>query len=327
LYRRRSYPAAVVVRTSLLDSSALTSDPELRAVAGELLARDPDGTRISRVLRRTYDMLLDGQHTGRYRWDQLYKTEKTHFGTLVEINLQREFGFADGLTMDFAICGIDVDCKYSQDRAEWMIPPEALGHIILGLWANDEQGRWSLGLVRANEQLLTASRGNRDLKRRLSAAGKGAVAWLFSGNELPENALLRIPPADVQQIFTCSRHGTKRVDMLFRLAQQRIISRTVVATVAQQEDYMKRVRGNGGSRSSLRPEGIVIIGQYESHRRIAQALAVPVPGPGESVSVRLARRHLRHVDLPFVRLGGDDWVVARPNDAVEEAPVLPDVRE
>jgi Restriction endonuclease NaeI len=43
---------------------------------------------------------------------------------------------------------------------------------------------------------------------------------------------------------------------------------------------MKRVRGNGGSRSSLRPEGIVIIGQYDSHRRIAQALAVPVPGRG-----------------------------------------------
>ena len=98
------------------------------------------------------------------------------------------------------------------------------------------------------------------------------------------------PSVDVHTIFKCSPHGTKRVDMLFRLAQQRLISRTVVATVAQQEDYMKRVRGNGGSRSSLRPEGIVIIGQYESHRRIAQALAIPVPGPGESVSVRLARR-------------------------------------
>jgi hypothetical protein len=291
------------------------------------MSRDLDGTRISKVLRRTYDMLLDGQHTGRYRWDQLYKTEKTHFGTLVEINLQREFGFADGAAMDFAICGIDVDCKYSQDRAEWMIPPEAVGHIILGLWANDDQGRWSLGLVRANEQLLTSSRGNRDLKRRLSAAGKAAVTWLFPDNELPENALLRIPQADVQRIFICSRHGTKRVDMLFRLAQQRIISRTVVATVAQQEDYMKRVRGNGGSRSSLRPEGIVIIGQYESHRRIAQALAVPAPGPGESVSVRLARRRPAHVDLRFVTLGANDWVVARPDDAVDEAPVLPDVRE
>ena len=39
------------------------------------------------------------------------------------------------------------------------------------------------------------------------------------------------------------------------LAQRRLISRTVVATVAQQEDYMKRVRGNGGSRTSLRPGG------------------------------------------------------------------------
>jgi Restriction endonuclease NaeI len=300
----------------------------LKAVAADLTSLDPDGTRISNVLRRTYDMLLDGQHTGgRYRWDQLYKTEKTHFGTLIEINLQREFGFADGKTMDFAIRGIDVDCKYSQDLADWMIPPEAVGHIILGLWASDDQGKWSLGLVRADDHLLTASRGNRDLKRRLSSAGKAAVTWLFKGYDLPENALLRIPPEDVQTIFTCSRHGTKRVDMLFRLAQQRIISRTVVATVAQQEDYMKRVRGNGGSRSSLRPEGIVIIGQYESHRRIARALRIPVPGLGESVSVRLARWQPDHAGLPFVTLSDCDWVVALPTDPTNEAPLLPEIRD
>jgi hypothetical protein len=315
-----------MARPGLSDSSTPTDDPELRTVANELISRDPDGVRIAGVLRRTYDMLLDGQHTGRYRWDQLYKTEKTHFGTLVEINLQREFGFADGIAMDFAIRGIDVDCKYSQDLADWMIPPEALGNIILGLWASDVLGRWSLGLIRAHDHLLTSSRGNRDLKRRLSAAGKVAVSWLFRDSELPENALLRIPPADVQRIFTCSGYGTKRVDMLFRLAQQRLISRTVVATVAQQEDYMKRVRGNGGSRSSLRPEGIVIIGQYDSHRGIAQALAIPVPGPGESVSVRLARRRPHHAGLPFVTLSGDDWVVAQREDPAGLAPVLPDVK-
>jgi hypothetical protein len=39
------------------------------------LALDRDGTRIARVLRRTYDMLLNGKDTGRYRWDQLHKTE------------------------------------------------------------------------------------------------------------------------------------------------------------------------------------------------------------------------------------------------------------
>lgn len=309
----------------MFDLATVSSDPELQIVVEDLASRDRDGTKIAKVLRRTYDMLLDGQHTGRYRWDQLHKTEKTHFGTLVEINLQREFSFADGTAMDFSICGIDVDCKFSQDFADWMIPPEAVGHILLGLWASDEQGKWSVGVVRASAGLLTASRGNRDLKRRLTAVGKATVTWVFKDRPLPENALLRIPAADVQRIFTCSEHGTKRVDMLFRLAQQRLISRTVVATVARQEDYMKRVRGNGGSRSSLRPEGIVIIGQYESHRRVAQALMVPVPGAGESVSVRLARRHSRHTGLPFIGLDGVDWVVALPDDPVEVAPVLPGI--
>jgi len=303
-------------------SSALSADRELHMVADEIRSLDPDGVRTARVLRRTYDMLLDGQHTGRYRWDQLYKTEKTHFGTLVEINLQREFGFADGTAMDFAIGGIDVDCKYSQDRAEWMIPPEAVGQIILGLWASDDESRWSLGLIRAEERWLTSTRGNRDLKRRLSTPGKAAIAWLFSREKLPENALLRIPGAAVQRIFACSS-GAKRVDMLFRLAQRRLISRTVVATVGQQEDYMRRLRDNGGSRSSLRPEGIVIIGEFGRHRQVADALRVPVPGPGESVSVRLARRQAAHAGQPSVSLDGQDWVVAGASDPVEPAPLLP----
>jgi hypothetical protein len=314
-------------QAALFTTQTHTPDGELQAVAEELTKSDPTGARIAKVLRRTYDMLLDGQHTGRYRWDQLYKTEKTHFGTLVEINLQREFSFADGLTMDFAIQGIDVDCKFAQKSAEWMIPPEALGQIILGLWANDDQGKWSLGLIRATEDMLSPSRGNRDLKRRLSASGRDSVTWVFRNQRLPENALLRISPVDVDRIFTCSTYGTKRVDMLFRLAQRRIISRTVVATVAKQEDYMKRIRGNGGSRSSLRPEGIVIFGQYDSHRRVAEALGLPLPGGGESVSVRLAKRKPHHIGFPFITLSDQHWVVALPEDRAELAPILPDIKE
>ncbi len=39
---------------------------------------------------------------------------------------------------------------------------------------------------------------------------------------LPESALLRIPPRDVDEIFGCSEHGARRVGMLFRLAQRRV---------------------------------------------------------------------------------------------------------
>jgi hypothetical protein len=318
----------VTVQPALFGPQIATADAELRAVAEELTERDPAGTKIARVLRRTYDMLLDGQHTGRYRWDQLFKTEKTHFGMLVEINLQREFGFADGQAMDFAIRGVDVDCKFSQTPADWMIPPEAAGQLVLGLWASDDQGLWSLGLIRAATEVLTSATGNRDRKRWLSPLGKAAVTWLYKNKPLPENALLRIPPPEAERVLTCSEHGARRVDMLFRLAQQRIISRTVVATVAQQEDYMKRIRGNGGSRSRLRPEGIVIFGHYDSHRGVAEQLRLPVPAPGsgESVSVRVARRRPHHEGLPFVTLVGERWVVALAGDPVEAAPLLPSTK-
>ena len=68
------------------------------------------------------------------------------------------------------------------------------------------------------------------------------------------------------------------------------VSRTVVATVAMQDDYMKRVRDGGGARDQLRAEGIVIFGDYAGDQLLASALDLPRPGPGEFVSARLARR-------------------------------------
>ena len=58
------------------------------------------------------------------------------------------------------------------------------------------------------------------------------------------------------------------------------LSRTVVATVAMQDDYMKRVRGGGGARDELRAEGIVIFGDYAGDQVLASALGLPRPGPG-----------------------------------------------
>ncbi|WP_053616695.1 NaeI family type II restriction endonuclease [Nocardiopsis sp. NRRL B-16309] len=299
-------------------------DAELDRVAKYLLSLDPEGRRFADALRSTFDMLLDGQHTGRYRWDQLYKTEKTHFGTLVEINLQRKFDFSGGEELDYRICGIDVDCKYSQKHGSWMIPPEAVGKLCLVLWASDTESRWSAGLVRASEELLGGGR-NRDGKRTLSRQGRQAVKWLFADAPLPVNALLHLPKGEVEAIFAPGS-GTKRVDELFRRAQGILIRRVVVATVAQQEDYMKRIRGNGGSRSSLRPEGIIILGQYKGHAAIAEQLGLPVPGRGESVSARVVRAGTHTgEERPKALISGDWWVLATDADPAEPAPRLPKV--
>ena len=299
-------------------------DPELEAVAEALRAIDPNGLRTARVLRNTFDQLYDGQRTGRYRWDQLFKTEKTHCGTLVEINLQREFRFEDGVAMDFRIAGTEVDCKYSQSLSGWMIPPEASGHLCMLLWAEDTATpSWSLGLVRITPERLNAG-SNRDGKKTLNEAGRASIKWLWDRVSLPANVLLQMDREVVDRIMLLSsRSGAKGVNELFRSAQGRIVGRAVVATVAQQDDYMKRLRANGGARSALKPEGIILIGHYRKHASIAEAFGLPVPILGETISVRVAPSE--PAALGAVEIEAGFWRLANLSDPAIPAPELPKI--
>jgi Restriction endonuclease NaeI len=312
-------PALIVAGPGTPLASART-DAELGRVAAGLLAADPDGAQIGTAVRQALDMLLDGQHTGRYRWDQLCKTEKTHAGTLVEIGIQRSLALADGDALDYSIAGIDVDCKFSHRMGRWMIPPEAAGRLVLLVQASDEEGTWSAGLLRVRPGYLGAA-SNRDLKRSLSERGRAAITWLFARSPLQENALVRMTDRDVAAVFAAGS-GQQRVNELFRRAQRRRVSRTVVATVARQDDYMKRVRAGGGARDHLRGEGIVIFGDYAGDQALATALALPRPAAGEFVSARLTSRP-GEPGRRAVRLESTDWTLASLSDPPERAPRLP----
>lgn len=299
----------------------LRLDAELQTVHAELTRMDRSRERFAAVLRNTIDQLLNGEVTGRFSWESLYKTERTHAGTLVEINLQREFKFADGKAMDYQIADIEVDCKYSQSFGGWMIPPEARGHLCLLVWANDNESRWSAGLFRVREEWLNRG-SNRDAKLTVKAIHRDKIFWLWRDAELPENVLLHMNPSDRAAVFA-AQSGQQRLNELFRRAQKRRISRNVVRTVAQQKDYMKRVRGNGGSRSALKSEGILIMGDYDSHQAVAEQLGLLTPREGEFISVRVARRRPHHQGAPQVMLDGQAWVIATSEDRPEAAPSLP----
>ncbi|MGW8972773.1 NaeI family type II restriction endonuclease [Streptomyces platensis] len=306
---------------SVSPASTAAADTELMTVREHLLRLDPSGSRFASVLRDTIDQLLNGEVTGRYDWKTLLKTEKTHAGTVVEINLQREFKFDDGDNMDYQIAGIDVDCKYSQQFGGWMIPPEAQGHLCLLVWADDYKSQWSAGLMRIEAAWLNGG-NNRDMKLTVKAEHRNRIMWLWRDAELPENVLLHMDPADRTAVFAPSS-GQGRLNELFRRAQKRRLGRNVVRAVAQQKDYMKRVRGNGGSRSALQNEGILIMGDYDSHRKIAAELEIPVPGEGEFVSVRVAEVPADQITRPSVALDGRRWACALPEDTPQKAPALP----
>ncbi|MGO4295420.1 NaeI family type II restriction endonuclease [Glutamicibacter sp. MCAF14] len=293
------------MQESLLGNDLSSVDSPLEEVLAWLAGEDPNGDRMAQVFRETFDQLYDGQRTGRYRWDQLYKTEKTHFGTLIEINLQREFKFDDGVIMDYRIAGHEVDCKYSA-TASWMLPPESIDHLILGSVASDKKSEWSMGLVRAAMENRNIGQ-NRDQKGTLSALGKQRIRWIRKSAPMPPNVLLKISDDDVANIFA-PKSGQERINQLFRIAMNKRISRNVVATVAQQSDYMKRVRANGGARSTLQSEGIIILsGDYKRQVAIAQDLGCTVPARGEMVSVRVAKVDIAIADS--VEIEGERWVL------------------
>lgn len=312
-------------------------DPELALVHNYLLSLDPFGQRFAAVLRNTIDQLLDGEHTGRFDWDDLHKTEKTHAGTLVELNLLREFSFESGHDMDYLIQDIQVDCKFSQKEYGWMIPPEALDEVCLVVWADDHAGLWSAGLLRASREKLTMSgnvtkKGNRDGKFRLTRKHHSLVTWLWHRHPLKENLLLHLDEATRNAIIaagTATRRGPgqARVSELFRRVQRRPIDRIVVRTLAQQKDYMKRVRYNGGARTALRKHGIVIFGDYPNHQAVAAQLGLPVPQEGENVSVQVAEAKPHHGNQPQAFMDGRYWVVATEGDHEEVAPLLPETKK
>jgi hypothetical protein len=299
-------------------------DAELEAVAAEMYRLDPTGDRVATVLRNTFDQLYDGQHTGRWRFSDLHKTEKTHMGTLVEINMQREFNFEDGADMDFCIAGADVDCKYSMEPYGWMLPPEVLGHIALLITANEEAATWRAGLLRITPDLLRDS-NNRDIKKQLVAAKRDRIVWLWDDHgRLPPNLFYQLDESTRDAIFNAkarrgNRHGQARLNELFRRVQGRIIRRAEVATVAMQDDFMKRARDSGGSRDQLRTEGILVLGHQDNDPLVARALGLPVPRKGELVAARVVSARPDRCD-PVAEIGGSAWALSRPGDPVVPAP-------
>ena len=176
-----------------------------------------------------------------------------------------------------------------------------------------------MGVVRADETALGTG-GNRDRKTSLTAEGKEQVRWLFDHADLPPNVLLHLPEYVADEIMG-ETSGAARVNALLRLAQGQLISRTAIETVAQQKDPMKRLRKNGGARSALGAEGIVIFGQYEAHGDVAEAFDLPRPGQGECVSTRLIPTD-SSIGVP---IGHRRWRIANADDPAVQAPELPSV--
>lgn len=289
-------------------------DTELDRVHSWFIEQTNFADRMINAIRTGLDEVIDGPRTGRFTYDQLEKTEKTYLGTKIEILVRSEFALSKGQTMDYSVNGVDVDCKYTGSNWGWNIPKEALGHICLLIRANDKKGLASVGLVRIKEEVLNPGK-NQDLKGTISQEGRNTIRWLFVDSPMQINQLYLWPEEVISQIWS-KGSGQQRLNELFRLRQGELINRQTIETVAQaKNDPMKRVRTNGGSRSYLSKEGIIILGHQKKHPTICRQLGIPVPVKGQVIAIRL----VKCID-GSVTIDDCKWRMANENDPHSIAP-------
>jgi hypothetical protein len=251
----------------------------LEAVGGKRAFEE----KLRSFFRSAIDEVIDTARTGRFTLDQLEKTEKTYLGTKFEILLRDWLQVPRGVVLDLLIGGEEVDVKSTTGGGSgWMIPPEAIDRLCILLRVNEQKSICAVGLARARPAYLRAG-VNRDAKTGFSAAGTRNIWWMVLDFAYTPNFWTQID-ASLRQEIMSPRGGTDRLAVLFENCLETPVSRVLIASIAAQDDFMKRIRRNGGARDVLAPKGIAIL-YSENDRDLMERLAITF-GKREFVSYR-----------------------------------------
>lgn len=240
-------------------------------------------SKFSAMLRQCVDDVIMTPKTGRRSYDELEKTEKTYIGTRVEIELRAMLHLPKG-RLDTVILEQDVDIKNTMG-SNWMIPTEAIDTPCILVAADEVRATCFLGLFVARTDYLTLGQ-NKDSKKSVSALGFANILWLLLDHPYPPNFWRTVEPDVIERIFSGSS-GNLRMATLFREVQKKPIIRDVVEAVAQQKDFMRRIRSDNGkgTRDHLALEGILLLsGHYDAP--LISALGLPHCTGSEFVSYR-----------------------------------------
>jgi len=259
-------------------SSEHADHSDLAALEADLLSavggHDPFRAKLRSFFRSAIDEVIDTARTGRKFFRDLEKTEKTYLGTKFEILLRDWLQVPKGVFLDLLIGDREVDVKSTTGGGSgWMIPPEAIDQFCVLLRVNEIKATCAVGLVRARPEYLRGGQ-NRDAKTSLSAAGTHNIWWLVSDFPYTPNFWTLIDDDLAKQIISSGK-GKKRLAALFESCIGLPISRVQVAAIAAQDDFMKRIRRNGGARDILAPKGIAIL-YSENDQTLIKALGIKV---------------------------------------------------
>ncbi len=211
---------------------------------------------VTALFRQAFDEVIDAPRTNRFTLAEIEKTEKTYIGTKVEILLRNFLRMPKGTILDLSVNGVEVDIKMTTAR-DWMIPRESIGRPAILMKADESSALCDVGLVVCRPDYLRTS-NNQDKKGQIAAAQYVNIWWILRRQPYPKNFWEVLPLAERKAIMEAGT-GKWRLAALFEQIQGQPISRSQVEAIGQQDDYMKRLRKNGGARDILGPKQIAIL--------------------------------------------------------------------
>jgi len=253
--------------------------------------REAFAGKFGRMIRDVFDAVIDTPHSNWFMFREIEKTEKTYIGTKVEIRLRHLLQAVRGKRLDLLIDGVEVDVK-NTIGTQWSIPPEAIGHPCILIRLNEPSALCSFGLLVIRDHVLNKGR-NRDKKGGISLEGLARTRWVLRNAPYPPNFWERLDP-EIQSAIRLPRAGAARLAALFRLVQRTPIPRSVIESLGQQKDSLKRLRKNGGARDSLGREGIILL-WGRNDRELIRRLGLPECGPDEFISMQTASESERRI--------------------------------
>ena len=240
-------------------------------------------SQFPEIVRDAVDFVLDPVRTARTRVSELDNVEKTFIVLKLEHFVRDLLDVPKGLR-DLEIAGMDVDIKNTV-RDNWSIPIETYrsSEPCLLMAVDDNKYICWLGIIVARIDYLHKGKGNRDTKKGVSSAGFKNILWIINGEPFASS---RFSGLDMDRFRELRKMhgGSKRAAAFFTENQWVPIHRSVIQSLLfDQDDYMKRIRGNSGARDILRRKSIAILsGRFDIP--LIQALNLPPVARDEFIS-------------------------------------------
>lgn len=223
------------------------------------------------------EFVLDPIRTGRTTIVQLDNVEKTFIGLKVE-HFVRDLLNAPKGVRDLTLAGHDVDVKNTVSRSwAWMIPPESFRNEepVLLIAADEDARKAWMGLLVCRPQYLGSP--NRDDKRGVLSSAYQHILWLAEGLDWPPNRWHGLDMRRFRELRDVPG-GAARAAMFFEENLGRVTHRSIaVALLFDQQDPLKRLRGNHGARDILAPKGIALLSGTRD-RSVAAQLGFLIAG-------------------------------------------------